>query len=205
MNGNTLPKTNIALENGWLEDEFPFGKPYLQGQTVSFREGNKGDLRCSMIFIRFSLVMIWFIIQLKHRHLSHQWKSGIFQLSSCKLFFFESARSSNCFQPIFFSRQLGGPFETCETCSRQMDSRNLNLFRTFLFLANFHETTISTPNSETCHSKTVKLGLFLSLGFFPHFGLSSPPGNSWRCHCFTMDLVGGFEKGPCALLAPCTH
>ena len=37
-----------------------------------------------------------------------------------------------------------------------------------------------TPNSETCHSKKVKLGL------------SSPPGNSWRFHCFTMDLVGGF-------------
>ena len=26
----TLPETNIAPENGWLEDEFPFGKPYLQ-------------------------------------------------------------------------------------------------------------------------------------------------------------------------------
>ena len=27
----TLPETYIAPENGWLEDEFPFGKPYLQG------------------------------------------------------------------------------------------------------------------------------------------------------------------------------
>ena len=27
----TLPETNIAPKNGWLEDEFPFGKPYLQG------------------------------------------------------------------------------------------------------------------------------------------------------------------------------
>ncbi len=26
----TLPETNIAPENGWLEDDFPFGKPYFQ-------------------------------------------------------------------------------------------------------------------------------------------------------------------------------
>ena len=39
--GDTLPETNIfAPENGWLEDEFPFGKAYFQGRTVSFREGN---------------------------------------------------------------------------------------------------------------------------------------------------------------------
>ena len=27
---NALPKTNIAPENWWLEDEFPFGKAYFQ-------------------------------------------------------------------------------------------------------------------------------------------------------------------------------
>ena len=26
----TLPETNIAPENGWLEDVFPFGKAYFQ-------------------------------------------------------------------------------------------------------------------------------------------------------------------------------
>ena len=26
----TLPKTNIAPENGWLEDELPFGMAYFQ-------------------------------------------------------------------------------------------------------------------------------------------------------------------------------
>ena len=36
----TLPKTNIAPENGWLEDYFPFGMSYFQVRTVSFREGN---------------------------------------------------------------------------------------------------------------------------------------------------------------------
>ena len=35
---NTLPKTDIVPENGWLEDEFPFGMAYFQGQAVSFRE-----------------------------------------------------------------------------------------------------------------------------------------------------------------------
>ena len=30
-NWNTLPETNIAPENGWLEDYFPFGKAYFQG------------------------------------------------------------------------------------------------------------------------------------------------------------------------------
>ena len=35
----TLPETNIAPENGWLEDEFPFRMIYFQVRTVSFREG----------------------------------------------------------------------------------------------------------------------------------------------------------------------
>ena len=29
--GHTPWKFNIAPENGWLEDEFPFGIPYFQG------------------------------------------------------------------------------------------------------------------------------------------------------------------------------
>ena len=37
--GITLPETNVAPENQWLEDAFPFGKDYFQGRTVSFREG----------------------------------------------------------------------------------------------------------------------------------------------------------------------
>ena len=27
----TLPETNIAPEDGWLEDDFPFGKANFQG------------------------------------------------------------------------------------------------------------------------------------------------------------------------------
>ena len=34
----TLPATNIAPENGWLEYQFPFGMAYFQVRTVSFRE-----------------------------------------------------------------------------------------------------------------------------------------------------------------------
>ena len=34
----SLKLTAKAPENGWLEDDFPFGKPYFQGRTVSFRE-----------------------------------------------------------------------------------------------------------------------------------------------------------------------
>ena len=34
---STLPETNIAPEDGWLEDTFPFGKPIFRGY-VSFRE-----------------------------------------------------------------------------------------------------------------------------------------------------------------------
>ena len=40
----TLPETNIAPENGWLEDYFPFGMTYFQGRTVSFREGISADV-----------------------------------------------------------------------------------------------------------------------------------------------------------------
>ena len=38
----TLPETNSEFtpENQWMEDEFPFGKPYFRGAfAVSFREG----------------------------------------------------------------------------------------------------------------------------------------------------------------------
>ena len=35
----TLPKTNIAPENGWLGDYFHCGKAYFRGRAVSFREG----------------------------------------------------------------------------------------------------------------------------------------------------------------------
>ena len=30
FSGAILPETNIAPENEWLEDEFPFGKAYFQ-------------------------------------------------------------------------------------------------------------------------------------------------------------------------------
>ena len=30
---DTLPETNIAPENSWLEDQFPFGKAHFQGQV----------------------------------------------------------------------------------------------------------------------------------------------------------------------------
>ena len=34
----TLPETNVAPENQWLEDDFPFGTADSQRRTVSFRE-----------------------------------------------------------------------------------------------------------------------------------------------------------------------
>ena len=36
---DTLPETNIAPENGCLEDYLNFGMAYFQGLYVSFREG----------------------------------------------------------------------------------------------------------------------------------------------------------------------
>ena len=30
----TLPETNIAPENGWLEDEFTFGMAHFQGKLL---------------------------------------------------------------------------------------------------------------------------------------------------------------------------
>ena len=34
----SLKLTAFVPENGWFEDQFPFGMAYFQGQTVSFRE-----------------------------------------------------------------------------------------------------------------------------------------------------------------------
>ena len=39
LRNDTLPETNMAPENGWLEYWFPLGMAYFQGRTVSFREG----------------------------------------------------------------------------------------------------------------------------------------------------------------------
>ncbi len=46
-NAHTLPETNEALENGWLEDEFPFGKAYFRDYVI-FREGITQKLQCSL-------------------------------------------------------------------------------------------------------------------------------------------------------------
>ena len=35
----------MAPENGWLEDEFPFGMPYLQGRTVSLSRDIGGAMK----------------------------------------------------------------------------------------------------------------------------------------------------------------
>lgn len=111
---------------------------------------NKGDLRFSMIFIGFSLAMIF----VHHPTETSSFESSveirwIFQLASCKLgLVFFRRRVAIAFNN-FLKSKTRWPFETCETCSRQMDSRNLNLFRTFLFLANFHETTWNAaPNTK---------------------------------------------------------
>ena len=42
-NRSTLPETNMAPENQWLEEEFPFGMACFQGRTVRLRDGNKSD------------------------------------------------------------------------------------------------------------------------------------------------------------------
>ncbi len=52
----TLPETNIATENGWLEGYFPFGMAYFQGFAIIGRsnsfswivQGNPGAwaMRC---------------------------------------------------------------------------------------------------------------------------------------------------------------
>ena len=46
----TLPETNIAPANGWLEDEYPVGKPYCQ--VLSFREGGSTSLPTKCRFFR---------------------------------------------------------------------------------------------------------------------------------------------------------
>ncbi len=40
----TLPETNIAPKNGWLEYYFPIGEAHFQGWNVSFREGKSSFL-----------------------------------------------------------------------------------------------------------------------------------------------------------------
>ena len=59
----TLPKTNIASENGWLEDEFPFRKAYFQVRAVSCRGGilNKIIYIYIRIYIYTQMLNVWYI------------------------------------------------------------------------------------------------------------------------------------------------
>ena len=44
--------STVAPENGWLENDLPFGTPYFQVRTVSFREGNpckNGDVTITVV------------------------------------------------------------------------------------------------------------------------------------------------------------
>ena len=58
--GNTPEKSNIAPENGWLEDHFPSGKAYFQVRTVSFREGKlkEGLCRNSPLGISWDIIFL---------------------------------------------------------------------------------------------------------------------------------------------------
>ncbi len=47
MSLSTLPETNIAPENWWLEYYFPIGEAYFQVRTASFREGNNYGSVCN--------------------------------------------------------------------------------------------------------------------------------------------------------------
>ena len=44
---STLPETNIAPKNGWLEYYFPIGMAHFQRRAVSFREGTIEQERCA--------------------------------------------------------------------------------------------------------------------------------------------------------------
>ena len=59
----TFPKTNITLENGWLEDCFPFGMAYFQRLCYTFREGifflNGLKPPPSCVFHLGPMVLVW--------------------------------------------------------------------------------------------------------------------------------------------------
>ena len=57
----TLPETNIAPENEWLEYKFPFGMVHFQEQTVSFREGlshEKSTLNVMFPFLQVGYMLV---------------------------------------------------------------------------------------------------------------------------------------------------
>ena len=60
----TLPETNIAPENRWLEDDpFLLGWPIFRGRTVSFRECNSSHFQSVTLhlfsFLFFSRILPW--------------------------------------------------------------------------------------------------------------------------------------------------
>ena len=56
FNMHTLPKTNIAPENGCLEYYLPIGEAYFQVQFVSFREGNPGPLGRTCVVAKLAMI-----------------------------------------------------------------------------------------------------------------------------------------------------
>ena len=59
------PSFNIAPENGWLEDQFPFGgqKAYFQELAVSFRESNSIEI----VFFQLSYLIYLILSSLDRR------------------------------------------------------------------------------------------------------------------------------------------
>ena len=55
---NTLLETNMAPENGWLEDELPFGaRPIFRGELLVLgrvRHGNDHIIQCLGIYLHIS-------------------------------------------------------------------------------------------------------------------------------------------------------
>ena len=69
-NINSLPETNIAPENGWLEYYFPIGMAYFQVQTVSFREGRyEGTMTRVTCFVFFNVSTQ--VTMIKYKHIYH--------------------------------------------------------------------------------------------------------------------------------------
>ena len=73
---STLPKTNIAPENGWLEYYFPIGMAHFQVQKVSFREGTFGAIFAAQQYQLPEPPTTMNSLHSREHHRHKKWKAG---------------------------------------------------------------------------------------------------------------------------------
>ena len=190
--GYTLPETNIAPEKWWLEDEFPFGKPY-------FREGNPWKWWCYDCTVWYYIAhplgmvrkLLWYSICAYCKcHVT--WNGSWYHVISCSYMFL-----------YFSSHLLYHPDIVCTGSDLASFSQHEQSFPCCILLYIALDTCrYSSSNSYSCNSgpwkeTVVSVALWKGIGWYSHWIAQWPwktkPLNK-NIHWFLNSIIIRFGK-----------